>query len=957
MKKRILAIVMAVVMVTTLLVGAIPAMAAGDSFVTIRIHYHRPDGNYEGWELWSWDLDGNYKVSGTLASDGTASNDPPFKFEPNGDEVVATITVPTGTMRVGYIVRYGNWEQKDVEHDQFINITGILTGTVDFYVESGIQTNDAKAKDENRIPSMEELSAMTIKYNGKDQKVLVPNDDCTYGIVVVSAEYDSGKNRITVKLSKKPDEEVTADDFVIKGQDGVAANITEIKSIGTAYYLILDQELPLDKAFLITYAENDYAIKMPDYYSTAEFESKYTYEGNDLGQTYTKEKTTLKLWAPLAASVTLRLFKDGNPAKQADPDKEIEMVKGEKGVWTAELEGDMNGTYYTYYVDNVSKQEECVDPYARAVGVNGRRGMIIDLDSTDPDGWADDKDPHYDDAITDAIIWELHVRDLTSAASSGVKDEWRGKYLGLTQTGTKNTYGQATGLDYIKNLGITHIHLLPVYDFGSVDENSLKTEGANLFNWGYDPQNYNVPEGSYSTDPYNGEVRVKEFKQMVKGLHDNGISVIMDVVYNHVYDGAKFCMNNTVPGYFSRPEGTGSGCGNDTASERSMVRKYIVDSVNYWADEYHIDGFRFDLAGVLDTVTINEIVKTVQAKHPNVIFYGEGWTSGGVVFTKPGMTQAVMNNSSKTPNFAYFSDTIRNTLKGGTFNGITAGYISGGSTGELNACFKGMPSWCTTPTQSINYISAHDNNTLFDHISIVKPGATYEQKTDITKLGVAFYMAAQGIPFMQAGEEMNRTKPSDATLDANNGNASDGFFHNSYNAPDRVNSIQWDSLYDQTTVDLVAYYTGMINFRKAHPALRLTEANEVNKRVTNLTNLDANVLGYHIDATGIEGETAEGIVAIYNATENATTVTLPEGDWYVCVNKAEAGIYALSKVSGSVSVEAVSAMILVKGNVEAKPGVDLNAAAGSTNWIIVACVWAAVAALSAAGVILLLKKK
>ena len=957
MKKRIFAIVMAVIMVTTLFIGAIPAMAADEGCVTIRIHYHRPEGDYEGWELWAWDEDKNYSVSGKLASDGSATQEPPYLLEKGDGEMVATITVPTGTMRIGYILRYGEWEAKDLDQDQFINITGILTGTVDVYVESGIPTCSPTARDDGTIPSFEALRDLNVKYNGNDQKFLVPGDDCTYGVVVTGASYEvdkKGQPFLKVLLSSEPEKAIDTDSFAIKGQNGIAANVTKVQRIGAAYYVFLDQELPLDKAFVITYDETDYGIKMPDYYSTNDFETKYTYTGNDLGQTYTKEKTTLKLWAPLAASVQVYLYKNGNPAEQEEPDEKLEMTAGEKGTWSIELKGDKNGVYYTYYVDNVSSQKECVDPYARAVGVNGRRGMIIDLASTNPDGWDTDKDPHYDDDITDAIIWELHVRDFSSAASSGIKKEWQGKYLGLTQTGTTNTYGQATGLDYVKNLGITHIHLLPVYDFGSVLED--KTD-SNAFNWGYDPQNYNVPEGSYSTDPFNGEVRVKEFKQMVKALHDNGISVVMDVVYNHVADAGKFCMNNTVPNYFSRPSGGGSGCGNDTASERSMVRKYIVDSVNYWADEYHIDGFRFDLAGVLDTVTINEIVKTVHAKHPNVIFYGEGWAAGGVEFTKPGMTQGTMANAGKMPNFAFFSDTIRNTLKGGTFGGITAGYISGGGTGDLNACFKGMPSWCPTPAQSVNYISAHDNNTLYDHITLVKPEASYKEKTDITKLGVAFYMAAQGIPFMQAGEEMNRTKPA-TSEDANNGNAADGFFHNSYNAPDRVNSIQWDSLYDQPTVDLVNYYAGMIAFRKAHPALRMTDASQVNTRVSNLTNLPDKVLGYQINAKDIEGETAEGIVCIYNATDKATTVTLPEGEWNVCVNKNEAGVYALQKVSGTVDVEAVSAMILVKGNVEAKPGVDLNATeAASTNWIVVICVWAAVAVLSAAAVILLLKKK
>ena len=952
MKKRIFAILMAVIMVMTLVVGAIPAMAASDG-ITVRIHYHRPEGDYEGWELWSW-VEGQpqFKVSGTLASDGTPTQDPPYKFEQGDNEMVCTINVPTGAMQVGYIVRYGNWEQKDVEHDQFINLTGILSGTVDFYIESGIPSQPNK----ENTPSMEELTQKDVEYNGNTQKVMVLGDDVVEGVVVVSSSYEptnsSGKPEITVNLSKRLGYDADLSTFKVIGKDGEVA-VTEVLKMGVTYYLTLSETLALDQAYNVSFEGNEYAVSMPDYYSTSEFESKYTYTGNDLGATYTKEKTTLKLWAPLAVGVQVWLYTDGNPATQADPVEKVDMVQGEKGTWTAELSGDKNGVYYTYYVDNYTQQTECVDPYARTTGVNGRRGMIIDLDSTDPEGWANDKDPHYDDNITDAIIWELHVRDLSSDASSGIKN--KGKFLGLIETGTKNSHGQATGLDYIKNLGITHIHLLPVYDFGSVDENTC--DETNAFNWGYDPQNYNVPEGSYSTDPYKGEVRVKEFKQMVKGLHDNGISVIMDVVYNHVYDAGKFCYNNIVPNYFSRPSGSGSGCGNDTASERVMVRKYIVESVLYWADEYHIDGFRFDLAGVLDTVTINEIVKAVHEKHPNVIFYGEGWTSGSVSFTKPGLSQAVMANSSKTPNFAYFSDTIRNTLKGATFGGVAAGFISGGGTGELNNCFKGMPSWCTTPTQSINYISAHDNNTLYDHISLVKPNATMEEKVDMHKLGVAFYMAAQGIPFMQAGEEIMRTKPSDPVADANNGNAGEGYFHNSYNAPDRVNSIKWDSLNDGYALDVMEYYQGMIAFRKAHPALRMTSSSAVNSNIVALPGLSSNVLGYRINAAAVEGETAESIVAIYNGNTTATSVTLPEGEWHICVNNEEAGVYSLGKASGTVEVPGVSALILVKGDVAEKPDAPSATAGATTNWGIVIAVVAIVAVLSAAAVIILLKKK
>ena len=352
------------------------------------------------------------------------------------------------------------------------------------------------------------------------------------------------------------------------------------------------------------------------------------------------------------------------------------------------------------------------------------------------------------------------MRDLSSDESSGIQNT--GKFLGLTETGTTTASGIPTGLDHMKDLGITHVHLLPIYDYASVDETQ---SGKPQFNWGYDPENYNVPEGSYSTDPYNGAVRVAEMKQMVKVLHDNQISVIMDVVYNHVYNASDFCVNQIVPGYFSRvnEDGTysnGSDCGNDTASERSMVRKYIVDSVKYWADEYHIDGFRFDLVGLIDTETINEVVTEVHKTHPDVIFYGEGWTMDTAV-TKDGYKMTTQPNSTDVPGFAFFSDTLRDALKGHVFYTTRKGYVSGAAdlADTVKGCFLGQAGdWCTTPAQSINYASCHDNMTLLDRITRSTPGVSEEDRIRMNNLSAAIYMTAQGIPFLQAGEEMLRTK-------------------------------------------------------------------------------------------------------------------------------------------------------------------------------------------------------
>lgn len=641
---------------------------------------------------------------------------------------------------------------------------------------------------------------------------------------------------------------------------------------------------------------------MPNIYSTEKFEKEFTYSGSDLGATYTPEKTTFRVWAPTADTVTLNLYGSGTPGTD-DLVEQLPMTADVNGTWIAEKEGDLNGTYYTYLVSVGGNENEACDPYARTTGVNGKRAMILDLASTDPDGWENDTNPNAGMTYNDAVIYELHVRDLSSDESSGIQNT--GKFLGLTETGTTTASGIPTGLDHMKDLGITHVHLLPIYDYASVDETQSDKP---QFNWGYDPENYNVPEGSYSTDPYNGAVRVAEMKQMVKALHDNQISVIMDVVYNHVYNASDFCVNQIVPGYFSRvnEDGTysnGSDCGNDTASERSMVRKYIVDSVKYWADEYHIDGFRFDLVGLIDTETINEVVTEVHKTHPDVIFYGEGWTMDTAV-TKDGYKMTTQPNSTDVPGFAFFSDTLRDALKGHVFYTTRKGYVSGAAdlADTVKGCFLGQAGdWCTTPAQSINYASCHDNMTLLDRITRSTPGVSEEDRIRMNNLSAAIYMTAQGIPFLQAGEEMLRTK-----IDA-----SGGFVENSYNSPDSVNSIKWDTLEDEAYQNVYNYYKGLIAFRKAHAALRLTNADDVNANITSVDGLDENVLAFRING-GVNGETSDGIFVIFNPNSTETSVTLPDGAWDVCVNADHAGTEALTTVSGSVSVEPISAMVLVK---------------------------------------------
>lgn len=857
-KAGFLAAVLFLLTFLTSVQSTVTVQAAED--LTLKLHYHRADGDYADWDVWLWEAGG----------DGSA-----YAFEEEDGEMVATKVITPGTTSVGFIVRTSDWT-KDIDADQFIDIAEMVSGTVHIYVESGVE-------------------GYTKEYG----------EDAVTGTKLVKARYD-GETAIEVTMTGEIEGDLSGA-FLIEGAAGKIAVADVTAGEKNSYLVTLAEPLENTKNYNIVYEGNEYKIVMPNIYSTEKFEKEYTYTGTDLGAVWTKEKTTFKVWAPTAENVKVNLYQEGTPDTD-DLTEQLKMQQGEYGIWTAEKDGDLNGTYYTYEVTVGEETVEACDPYARTTGVNGQRAMVIDLASTNPEGWENDTDPHAGAAVTDAVIYELHVRDLSMDENSGIKNA--GKFLGLTETGTKTPGGNATGLDHMKELGITHLHLLPFYDYGSVDETNLDKP---QFNWGYDPVNYNVPEGSYSTDPYHGEVRVKELKQTVQSLHQNGISVVMDVVYNHVQNAGEFCFNRIVPGYFSRIDedgnySNGSGCGNDTASERSMVKKYIVDSVCYWADEYHIDGFRFDLVGLLDTETINEIVTEVHKNHPDVIFYGEGWTLD-TQLTKEGYVMATQVNSEETPEFAYFSDTIRDLLKGHVFDTTEKGYVSGatGLESEVEKCFMGLPDWCKTPTQTVNYASCHDNLTLMDRIARGTPGAAREDRIKMNNLAAAIYMTSQGIPFLQAGEEMLRTKVK----------SDGGFDENSYASSDEINSLKWSTLDEEEYANVYEYYKGLIAFRKTHGALRLTSAEEVREHVIPVDGLEANVAAFTVKG-GVNGETAEEMVVIFNPNAAETEVKLPEGTWNVCINGEQAGTDTIETITaGTAKVSPISAMVLVKGEGEA----------------------------------------
>ncbi|MFY0592585.1 type I pullulanase [Roseivirga sp.] len=637
------------------------------------------------------------------------------------------------------------------------------------------------------------------------------------------------------------------------------------------------------------------------------FDDFPVYEGNDLGANYSKESTTFKMWSPEAQEVKLRLYVKGDGDNLV---QEFDMDREKHGVWSFKIKGDIESSYYTYQVRQKGQWlQEKPDLYAVAVGVNGQRSMVVDLTTTNPEGWAQDERPvlkHY----TDIILYELHIRDMSIHESSGAEN--KGKYLAFTENGTKSPQNLSTGMDHMKELGITHAHLLPTFDHKSIDETRLDEA---QYNWGYDPLNYNVPEGSFSTDPYNGKVRIREFKEMVKAFHDNGIRVILDVVYNHTGQTEDSNFNQLVPNYFYRQNVDGgfsdaSACGNETASERYMMRKYMVESVKHWVNEYHLDGFRFDLMGIHDIETMNEVSAAVRAIDPSIFVYGEGWTAGSSPL--PSEKQALKANTFKMEKVSAFSDDLRDGLKGSVFEHEQRGFVSQGNGTKESIKFGIVAStqhpqldyeavnysnapWAADPSQTISYVSCHDNHTLYDRLKISNPDASASELVQMHKLAETIVLTSQGVPFIHAGMEMLRTK---------NG------VENSYESPDAINQIDWARKSEH--LDLFNYYKLLIALRKNHPAFRMTSTEMIQQHLKFLDYDGENFLGYQISENA-NGDTWEDIIVLLNGSDLNKTVALPEGNWSL-VNDGttinESGIGR--KRSGGITVKARTPMILMK---------------------------------------------
>ncbi len=610
------------------------------------------------------------------------------------------------------------------------------------------------------------------------------------------------------------------------------------------------------------------------------FEDYPIYQGDDLGLDYSKDFSIFKLWAPTASKVKLSFYqKDLN----SEPSHIHFMDYDANGVWVKNLEEKLLGQYYTFSVLHKGNWlEEVPDPYAKAVGTNGKRAQVIDLDKTNPKGWKRDKRPKLA-APTDIILYELHMRDLSLHPSSGIKN--KGKFLALTEKGTKNREGLATGIDHLIEMGITHLHILPSYDFMSIDES--KPDSVQ-FNWGYDPHNYNVPEGSYSTDPSDGAVRINEFKQMVMALHQAGIRVVMDVVYNHTGLTENSIFNQLVPDYYYRKNedasfSNASGCGNETSSERPMTRKLIVESVKHWVKEYHIDGFRFDLMGIHDIETMNLISAELHGIDPTIFIYGEGWTSGDSPL--PVEKRALKANIPKLKNIAAFSDDLRDGLKGSVFEHKEQGFISGkldrvesikfgivGATQHPQVDYKAVnysdAPWAPQPHQCINYVSCHDNHTLYDRLKISNPTDSEEDIEKMHRLAQTIVLTSQGVPFLHAGTEFMRTK---------------GGEENSYKSSDAVNQLDWDRKSKYKAV--IKYYADLIQMRKDHPAFRMGTTEQIATNLKFNTQTTDQLIVYEINGAAV-GDSWKKVFVVFNGKNEVQKVSFPKGLWKWVVNGA-----------------------------------------------------------------------
>ena len=860
-KKTVLPILLAFALVAPVPAISSSASAAGAcptaKCASLTVHYKRTSGNLSDWGLWLWAIKG--------------VNLPATQVTPFFSNVVdskgyglinAQVPISDGVTQLGLIPRLKSGWTKDVDLDRIVNLDENNSA------EIWIQQNDG--------------------YIYTNDTFIVPPE--MWGASIETLR--------TIKVTLSRANGTAGPGFSLTGDDAPAiVSAEKIKDLNNGqtssnkqWLITTATDIPLGSTIMVNHTDPDPTrvfgsrqIVAAGVFTSPAFVEAFTYTGDDLGSTYSKAKTDFRVWAPTASAVSLVTYASATTPKNQGT--VTPMTKSIKGTWTASLSGDRHLQVYMYRVTVGGNTDDAVDPYARSVTVNGDRGVVIDLAKTNPTGWLTHKKPAFSGRAVDSVMYELHVRDSSIDANSGVKAENRGKFRGLAQLGTTIGSGKtkaSTGLSFFKEMGVTHVQLLPMYDYASGGD-----ELNPVFNWGYDPEHFNVPEGQYSSDPTNPVARIRELKEAVQAFHTNGMRVTMDVVHGHVASATEFSQAIIVPGYWFRKDANGnltnkSGCGNDTATERPMVRKFIVDSFKYWTKEYKLDGYRIDQMGLWDVQTVNDSARAIRAIEPAATIIGEAWSMGG----DSGLPQGNQSQLLNMPGVGAFNDGIRNGVKGSPDGTSDGGYVNG-NPGAINAVKAGIighssaakitvPWLVLDAGQSVNYAEAHDNKTLFDKLWSVNnqqslPAVIKQQR----QIG-ALILLAQGTPFIQAGQEFLRSKNGD---------------HNSYNSSDQVNSLKWpERVKHRSTVD---YHKGLIALRKAHPAFRMSSPAAISANLKFL-NAPDDVIAYSLNGKAVKDKWGT-IVVISNPNSTSKKVTLPStGNWNVVVNGDKAGVATLS---------------------------------------------------------------
>ncbi len=820
----------------------------------IIVHYHRFDDKYDGWNLWIWPVE-------PIAQEGK-----PYQFTEKDDfGVKALVILPFDLTKVGIIVRLREWEEKDVAIDRFIEIKD---GKSEVWILQNIEEIYTTKPDTSpRI-----LFAKLIDFSTIEIYTTSPIDlQKALGQIKVTLQ---GQERTVASLEKADPTDITKTNYF-------RAKLGEPLS---------QEDLSKD---IFIHVEG---FKESRVFAIEVLDQLY-YEG-PLGCFYTPQLTEFYVWSPVSKNVELLLYQS---QEQDQPTRVLQMERREKGVWYLKVEEDLEDWFYRYRYHSYGKTREGVDPYARALSLQGRFGVIMDMEKTNPEGWNQDSFVKLDSYV-DAIIYEIHIADMTGSPTSNVKN--KSSYLGLTERETRGPNGVTTGLDHIRELGVTHVHILPIYDFYTGDE--LKRDFEKHYNWGYDPYHFMVPEGCYSLNPSDPKARIYEVKKMVQTFHENNIGVIIDIVFPHTYGvGELSVFDQAVPYYYYRLGRLGqhsneSGCGNTINSERLMMRRYILDTVSYWVKEYHVDGFRFDQMGLIDRQTMILVEKNLREINPSTIIYGEPWGGWG---TQPRFGKAQLLDLR----IGVFNDGIRDAIRGSVFDAKTKGFVMGapsreirikrGIVGSINYDNKQIVDFAQSPEQTINYAACHDNHTLWDKNTLAakadKRVWTKEELKDAQKLAAAILLTSQGVPFFHAGQDFCRTK---------------NFNDNSYNAPLSLNALDYER--KAQFIDVFEYHKGLIELRKSHPAFRMRTSQEIREHIQFLETPKKTV-GFIIRGYA-NNDPWEEIVVIYNGDIDYHQISLPEGEWSVVVDKNKAGTEILYTVQGTIKIPPISAMVMFR---------------------------------------------